>query len=645
MVHPYASRRKIVDLPRLPLEGSIDLTYRCNNRCRHCWLRSDSGAEELSADEIFDIVDQARAMGCRDWAISGGEPMLRPDFPEIFDYITSHSRTYSLNTNGTLITPEIAELMRRKGSKLIALYGATADIHDYITRTSGSFAATQQGMELLRESGAGFTVQLVPMRANFHQLEEMKALARSLSPHGRLGATWLFLSAGRDPLVNAEIASQRLSAAEVVAMEAPSDFTLHAGVEEGDNSCSKGDDRLFAGCIDARREFHVDPSGQLSFCCLIKDPALRYDLRSGSFREGWNDFIPSLANRLRGGEEFGSGCGSCPDRLLCDWCPAYGFLEHGRYDAPVEYLCELTRETRSSREVRDSDHRRFFGIGGVTIRVDADLPFTETTFAPKFDIFHADGPGKDNVRIHHHFTLPEWRRADCGDAVYSRSPWTIFRKERTWIYAILDPGETDAYPHKIAIFSDDHSSGDIYHAGAEDFLRGRLGSITMFPTDQILIARLLSDRDGCILHSAGAVMDGKGLLFIGCSGAGKTTISMLLEPFAEILCDDRNIVRRYGPEWKVFGTWSHGDLATVSPESAPLRAILFLEQSEGNRISPIEDKIEVVRRLLDAVIRPFVSREWWEKTLAIVGQIARDVPCYRMEFDKSGKIVQELKRL
>jgi MoaA/NifB/PqqE/SkfB family radical SAM enzyme len=94
--------------PRLPLKGSIDLTYRCNNRCRHCWLRTPDGSGELSTQEIIALVDDARAMGCREWAISGGEPMLRPDFVEIFDYITSHAKSYSLNTNGTLITPEIS---------------------------------------------------------------------------------------------------------------------------------------------------------------------------------------------------------------------------------------------------------------------------------------------------------------------------------------------------------------------------------------------------------------------------------------------------------------------------------------------------------------------------------------------------------
>ena len=120
MTSDYAKLETNQSFPRLPLQGSIDLTYSCNNSCRHCWLRispdSRERREELSLEEIKVLVDEARGMGCRRWSISGGEPMLRPDFAEIFDYITSRSVTYSLNTNGTMISPEIADLMKRKGN-------------------------------------------------------------------------------------------------------------------------------------------------------------------------------------------------------------------------------------------------------------------------------------------------------------------------------------------------------------------------------------------------------------------------------------------------------------------------------------------------------------------------------------------------
>ncbi len=113
------------------------------------------------------MADEARELGCQRWSISGGEPMLRPDFPEIFDYLTKKAVSYTLNTNGTLITPAIARLLKRKGSKLVALYGATPEVHDHITRTPGSFAAMMRGSAYLKEAGAGFTIQVIPMKDNY----------------------------------------------------------------------------------------------------------------------------------------------------------------------------------------------------------------------------------------------------------------------------------------------------------------------------------------------------------------------------------------------------------------------------------------------------------------------------------------------
>jgi MoaA/NifB/PqqE/SkfB family radical SAM enzyme len=166
----YFKLKQARDIPRLPLEGNLDLTYRCINNCRHCWLRIPSNSpekeNELIFDEIKKIVDEARGMGCRSWNISGGEPMLRPDFTDIFDYITKKSVSYSLNTNGSLITPAIARLLKRKGTKMVALYGATAEIHDHITRHPGSFEVTMRGFAYLKEAGAGFIVQIIPIRDN-----------------------------------------------------------------------------------------------------------------------------------------------------------------------------------------------------------------------------------------------------------------------------------------------------------------------------------------------------------------------------------------------------------------------------------------------------------------------------------------------
>jgi len=232
-----------------------------------------------------------------------------------------------LNTNGTLITPAIAQQLNRKGTKMIALYGATAETYDRVTRNPGGFEQAMRGFHYMQESGAGFIVQLIPMRDNWHEWDQMQALAKSLSPHWRVGAAWLYKSACGSPARNAEIERQRLDPRTVIELDMPDMSHESAGGHE--YQWVAGDDRLFASCIALRRDFHIDPYGGMTFCSFLKDPAMRYDLRKGTFQEAWDNFIPSLADKVHGDAKYTEHCGDCDMRADCRWCPVYGYLEHG----------------------------------------------------------------------------------------------------------------------------------------------------------------------------------------------------------------------------------------------------------------------------------------------------------------------------
>ncbi len=649
----YLKVKKVMDLSRLPLEGSLDLTYRCNNNCRHCWINIPAGSpekeKELTFDEITEIVDEARKMGCRRWSISGGEPMLRPDFADIFDYITRKSATYSINTNGTLITPEIAGLMKRKGVKMVALYGASSEVHDHITRNPGSFEAAMQGMSYLKEAGVSFMVQLIPMRDNYFQLDEMIRLAESQSRFWKLGAAWLYLSACGDPKRNEEIKGQRLSPEEVVNLDPP-DLSFDEWLEKEEvYMChlQKEDDRLFATCITRGRSFHIDPYGQMTFCQYIQDPALRYDLRRGNFKECWEVFIPSLADRVRGGKEYLENCGACDLKGDCGLCPSYAYLEHRRFPAKVEYLCALARENKKFKDNWQKNHRIYFEVAGITIQVESDLPISEATFPSKFKLFKVNGPGEDTISIRHHFSLPDLDGRDLGEEVYRKIPWAIYRKGNSWIYKGIYHGMEDKDAYLVAVFSHDHTRVEIYNDNfrKQDYLDRGLGSLTMFATDQILLSRVLADREGCYFHASGVILDGKGLLFVGHSDAGKSTIVKMLKDKAEILCDDRMIVRRWPEGFRIHGNWSNGEVSDVSANSAPLRAIMFLQHANENRLLPLENRRIIITRLLACLIKPFVTADWWEKMLSLVEKVVREIPCYSLHFDKSGRVKDVLERL
>jgi hypothetical protein len=229
--------------------------------------------------------------------------------------------------------------------------------------------------------------------------------------------------------------------------------------------------------------------------------------------------------------------------------------------------------------------------------------------------------------------------------LYHRTPWAIYQKNRAWVYLGISPEGHDPHIHQVAVFNYDYSRARIYHQEEQIFIRGNLHSLTLFPTDQILLAQVLAHRQGVFFHSSAAVLEGQGLLFVGHSEAGKSTTVKMLQGKAEILCDDRNIVRRWPEGFKVHGTWSHGEVPLVSPASAPLRAILFLQQAEKNRLTLLEDRRTIIARLLACLIKPLVTADWWQKTLTLVEQLTREVPCYLMEFDRSGEIITSLEEL
>lgn len=289
----------------------------------------------------------------------------------------------------------------------------------------------------------------------------------------------------------------------------------------------------------------------------------------------------------------------------------------------------------------------YFEIAGISIEVVSDLPILPTTFGKRFESFRINRPGNDRVTLHHHFSLPDRLPFKLSKEVYRKRPWAIFKEEGKWIYGeIVSRKGNDSY-NRWAVFNNDYSRSDFYHdeTTQSHYLEGGLTSLTLLPTDQILFSQILPARKGCYLHSAGAIIDGKGYIFAGHSGAGKSTITQMLHHNAEILCDDRTIIRKWNDDYFVHGTWSHGDVPDVSSASARLEGILFLHQADENRIVPVPNRAEALKRVLSCLIKPFVTASWWDDVLNLVEDMVKQVACFDLYFDKSGKIGELIEKL
>jgi hypothetical protein len=364
-------------------------------------------------------------------------------------------------------------------------------------------------------------------------------------------------------------------------------------------------------------------------------------------------FTPSLEDLVKGNQEYRDNNGSCNLRSQFKWCPVYSYLEHRRFSSPVEYLCQVVRESRKYKDNWEKNHCRYFKCADITIKFESDLPITEKTFHPTFYPFQTDRPEENMITFQRYFKMPHLDGKDLGEIIYHRHGWEVRRKENSWIY--LNYLKDSKRVKTIAVFNKDYTKARMYGNEIETTDKITMGYKDSTMVDAYLddifltqtsLAHVLANRGGFYLHSSGIVIDGKGILFVGHSGAGKSTIRnmALLKEEIKPLCNDHNIVCKCQDGYRVYGIWANvNDLSEVQATSVPLGAIMFLEQANENKILQLEDGLEMAKRMLPCVIRPIESIEWWDKTLKTINDVNREVPCYRLRFDLTGKIIDILR--
>lgn len=290
---------------------------------------------------------------------------------------------------------------------------------------------------------------------------------------------------------------------------------------------------------------------------------------------------------------------------------------------------------------------RYYQIGGFTMELNSDLPFRSDTFNPQINQFEVKKAGKDNIVINHYFEKTIDTKVTDQEKIYFKRPWVVYEKKNQIIYEWLNNSNPDGFCLRKIITNKAHTRLDIYHGAkmGNAFLNGGLPNISLLPTDQLLFSRILGYKQGCLLHSSGLIYKGNGYLFVGHSGAGKTTIAQIMAPSSTVLCDDRNIIRKFEHGYSLFGTWRHSDLVTVSPHSAPLKGIFFLNQSKKNKISKIHEHKKSFFMLMDCLVRALVTHDWMELTIDLIDSLSKQVACFDLEFDKSEKIIEHIDSL
>ena len=326
---------------RLPTNGTIELTHRCPLECAHCYNNlpvGDAAARrrELSTAEVFRIIDEIADAGCLWLLMTGGEIFARADFLEIYKHAKQRGLLVTLFTNGTQITAAIADELAtwRPFAVEITLYGRTRETYERLTGVPGSFDRCMRGIRLLAERGLPLKLKTVATTINRHEIADMQRFAED-----ELGVEFKF-----DGMINARIDCShspldvRLTAAEMVELDVAEPARREAWaalVRERTGPVVATRDKVYQ-CGGGINAFAIDPEGKMSICVLSH--ADTYDLRAGSFKDGWEGFLSKVRAKTI---TRPSKCTDCHIRALCSACAATSELEHGDAEKPVEFFCEV----------------------------------------------------------------------------------------------------------------------------------------------------------------------------------------------------------------------------------------------------------------------------------------------------------------
>jgi radical SAM protein with 4Fe4S-binding SPASM domain len=344
---------------RLPVQGTIETTFRCNLRCVHCYVNepaADRGVREreLSLAELRGIVDQVVEAGCLHLLLTGGEALLRPDFPELYLYAIRSGLRVTVFTNGTLVSEAIAELFDeyRPHSVEISLYGMTRQTYERVSGVPGSYDRCLAGVERLRSRGIPLVLKTMALAWNEHEVEAMRHFAEERGlrfKHDSLLNARVDCGANRNPEL-------QLGAERAVALQLQRPGAMQAFKRQCDEVLAAGPrpaSEAVYTCGAGRNTFTVDPYGRLQMCQLSRRAF--HDLRRGRFEEGWERLFPRLRARKW---HSNAVCRRCSLLPLCGNCPGAAELEHGDPEAVVERFCEITHLQAFTARGEVPGHRR-----------------------------------------------------------------------------------------------------------------------------------------------------------------------------------------------------------------------------------------------------------------------------------------------
>ena len=353
----------------LPISGTFELTPVCNFNCKMCYVRktarevacSERGI--LTLDDWRAIARQVFDAGTLDLLLTGGEPLLWPDFWTLYEELSDMGFQISINTNGSLIDETALARFRARRPKRInvTLYGASDDTYHRLCGVKGVFSRVQQTIRALRDADICLKINCSLTPDNAADLEKIVAFGKEVGAMVSC-ATYMFPPIRRDPGmvgVNERFTPEesarylmqylRLDRGEDHYRRFLGDLMSGTaeppGLDEGCFDPADGKVRCRAG----KASYWITWDGWLTPCGMMPEP--KRDLSALGFAEAWRLIVEDTKNlRLSG------VCDGCPNRDLCHPCAAIAMAETGSGEGIPTYMCRTMQSMlRMAREELSSN--------------------------------------------------------------------------------------------------------------------------------------------------------------------------------------------------------------------------------------------------------------------------------------------------
>ena len=303
----------------IPISVHLDVTYRCNERCVHCYLDHEDHGEMTFAD-IKNVLNQLAEAGTFLLALSGGEVFMRRDFFQIVEYARQLLFSVKVKTNGVMIREAEARRLAELAVEnvQISIYSHRAEVHDAITKLPGSLKRSLQAIRLLKAHGVRVTIANVLMTSNLFDDSGVLQLAKDLG-----------VSYTLDPMVTPKMDGDT----STLAVRAPF-WALQKALHNRELAGSIGDScetvpiTADAGedipCSAGHNSCYISPYGDVFPC--VQFPLPSGNVRRERFLDIWNNSRQLKDVRTIRNKHL-STCGSCSHVSTCSRCPGLAYME------------------------------------------------------------------------------------------------------------------------------------------------------------------------------------------------------------------------------------------------------------------------------------------------------------------------------